>query len=51
MRLSERLSGLAEDGPGPDTEQLPVGADERQLDRDGSDVDAESVGHNRLEMR
>ena len=41
----ERLSGLAENGPGPDTEQFPIGADERRLDRDGSNVDAESVGH------
>jgi len=44
----ERLSGVSEDGPGPDTEQFPFRADQRQLDRDRSDVDAESVCHNRL---
>ena len=44
----QRFRGLAQDRPGPNTKQFPIGADQRQLDRDGSDVDPQSMGHNRL---
>ncbi len=48
MRSQERFGGLAENCPGPNAEQYPVWTDEGQLDRDGSDIDPQSMGHNRL---
>jgi hypothetical protein len=46
----QRFGRLAQDRPRPNTKQFPIGADECQFDRDGSDVDPQGMGHNDLAM-
>jgi hypothetical protein len=50
-QAAERIRELAEDRPGPDTEQLSIRVDQRQFDGDRPNVDTESAAHKRLEER